>query len=246
MSDYNNHAAARPAPPRGEAELRAIEHTPWRQRTGARTTYDVLRQACARHPEHIALRSIATGEADAPETTVSYQHLLERVTQAANAFHRAGIAPGRAVALLLPNLPETHYALWGAQAAGIANPINPLLDVEHIAAIIDATQAEALVALAPAPGSHTWAKAMAVAASVSSHLPPRWRGKTAAHWRPAATSIRPMCAHISTRAAPPACQRWRCTPMKTKRSWRPCWRCCSPIHTWCCAACRCSTSMAPW
>jgi fatty-acyl-CoA synthase len=144
------------------ADISALEKSPWQDQMPASTTYEVLRQAAARHPQRTALRFVLRGEVEAPACTLSYQELLERVTQAANAFHRAGVVPGKAVALLLPNLPETHAALWGAQAAGIANPINPLLDVDHIAAIIDATKAQVLVTLAPLPDSDVWQKAVAV------------------------------------------------------------------------------------
>jgi fatty-acyl-CoA synthase len=144
-------------------DIEAFEHIAWQDRLPARNTYDLLAQACQRNPGATALRFVMTGDPAAPEFTVDYRTLLARVTQAANAFHRVGIAPGKAVALLLPNFPQTHYALLGAQAAGIANPINPMLDVEHLAAIVDATRAEALVALAPAPDSDLWNKAVMVA-----------------------------------------------------------------------------------
>lgn len=144
-------------------DIETLERIGWQDRLPARNTYDVVAQACRRHPQATALRFIMTGEPTAPEFKVDYRTLLARVTQAANAFHRAGIAPGKAVTLLLPNLPQTHYALLGAQAAGIASPVNPMLDVDHIAAIVDATQAEALVALAPVPDSDLWNKAVAVA-----------------------------------------------------------------------------------
>lgn len=68
----------------------------------------------------------------------------------------------QAVTLLVPNLPETHYALLGAQAAGIVSPVNPMLDVGHIASIVEETAAEALLAFAPAPESALWDKAMEV------------------------------------------------------------------------------------
>ena len=145
------------------ADIEAIEQTPWQDWMAAASTYELLARAAARHPLRIALRFLPQATADAPEFSVSYQTLLERVTQAANAFHQAGIGPGKPVALLMPNLPETHYALWGAQAAGIASPINPMLDVDHIASIIEATQAEALVTMAPLPGSDLWDKALALA-----------------------------------------------------------------------------------
>jgi len=164
MSDNNTNLTS-PArkPVRGLADIFALENEPWQDQLSARTTYEVLRHAATRHPQRTALRFVLQGDVEAPAFTLSYQDLLERVTQAANAFHRAGIGPDRAVALLLPNLPDTHAALWGAQAAGIANPINPMLDVDHIAAIVEATGAEALVTLAPLPGSDVWQKAVAVA-----------------------------------------------------------------------------------
>ncbi len=84
------------------------------------------------------------------------------MTQAANAFFRAGVTPGTAVTVLLPNLPQTHYALLGAQAAGIASPVNPMLEVDYIAAIVDETGAQALVACAPMEDSTLWDKAIAV------------------------------------------------------------------------------------
>ncbi len=158
MTDLHPGAAIRSL-----ADLRAVEHSPWQQKLPATNTYELLRLACARDPERIALRFVLSGALDAPAFAISYATLFEQVTRAANAFHRAGVGPGQAVALLLPNLPETHYALLGAQAAGIASPINPMLDVEHIASIVNATGATALVALAPQPGSDIWSKALAVA-----------------------------------------------------------------------------------
>jgi fatty-acyl-CoA synthase len=144
------------------ADILGFELTPWQVQLPAQNTYDLLRHACERHPDQIALRFILSGEPGAAEFAVDYRTLKERVTQAANAFHRAGIVPGKAVTLLLPNLPQTHYALLGAQAAGIASPINPMLEVDHIASIVSETGAEALVAFAPGPDSALWEKAVAV------------------------------------------------------------------------------------
>ncbi|SFV11053.1 acyl-CoA synthetase [Pseudoduganella namucuonensis] len=147
------------APVRTLADVLALETNSWQELLPAESTYGLLCQAAARHPDRAALRFLPSGEGDAPTVDVSYQGLLARVTEAANAFHDAGIGAGQAVALLLPNLPETHYALWGAQAAGIAAPVNPLLDVDHIVSIVEATRAEALVTLAD---GDVWRKAMAV------------------------------------------------------------------------------------
>jgi fatty-acyl-CoA synthase len=148
--------------PRTLADIRAFEQTPWQDRLPALNTYDLLCHACERHAGKVALRFVLGAAPGAAECTVDYTTFKERVTQAANAFHRAGIAPGKAVTLLLPNLPATHYALLGAQAAGIASPVNPMLDVEQIVSIVNETAAEALVAFAPGPQGEMWDKAVAV------------------------------------------------------------------------------------
>ena len=62
----------------------------------------------------------------------------------------------------MPNIPQTHYVLWGAEAAGIVNPINPLLEPATIADICRAAKTKVLVALAEVPGSEIWSKAMAI------------------------------------------------------------------------------------
>ncbi len=154
-----------PNPPSGirsAADVQAFESVPWPKRMPAQSTYELLCQASERHPERIALRFIMTGNPGEKAFTFDYRTLKERVTQAANAFHRAGIVPGTAVTLLLPNFPQTHFALLGAQAAGIASPVNPLLDVDHIASIVNETGAEAMVALGPLPGVDIWEKAVEV------------------------------------------------------------------------------------
>jgi fatty-acyl-CoA synthase len=52
--------------------------------------------------------------------------------------------------------------LWGGEAAGIVNPINPLLEPATIAEICQAAGTKVLVALTEFPGSDIWQKAMAI------------------------------------------------------------------------------------
>ncbi|MFZ6780453.1 acyl-CoA synthetase [Undibacterium sp. Ji83W] len=147
---------------RNLADILEIEKMPWQASMAARNTYELLCLASKRHSERTALRFLMTSAPSAQEFSISYKNLKCRVTQAANAFHRAGIIKGKAVSLLLPNLPQTHFALLGAQAAGIASPINPMLEAEYIANIVKETGAEAIVALAPMQGSEIWEKTMDV------------------------------------------------------------------------------------
>jgi fatty-acyl-CoA synthase len=62
------------------------------------------------------------------------------------------------VSFLLPLLPEAFMTLFGAEAAGIANPVNPLLEPHQIAEILQAAGTTVLVALGPVPGTDIWQK----------------------------------------------------------------------------------------
>src|SRR4030095_14029963 len=90
--------------------------------------------------------------------TISHGAFVARATQAANAFHALGVGPEDVVSVLLPLLPQSFYALYGAQAAGIANPVNPLLSATQIAEILRAAGTRVLVALGPMPGTDIEAK----------------------------------------------------------------------------------------
>ena len=81
-----------------------------------------------------------------------------RVTQAANMFHALGVGKDDVVSFLLPLLPDAFVTLFGAEAAGIANPVNPLLEPHQIAEILEAARTTVLVALGPMPGTDIWQK----------------------------------------------------------------------------------------
>ena len=51
-----------------------------------------------------------------------------------------------------------YFALWGAETAGVACPINYLLNADHIAELIDASGANLLVALGPNPELDIWSR----------------------------------------------------------------------------------------
>ncbi|SDL74715.1 acyl-CoA synthetase [Pseudomonas indica] len=148
-------------------DVERIEETPLEARDMPSSTYDLLRRSAQRNPDAPALTFLLQGTADETPYRLTYAELFARITQTANAFHRLGIRPGKAVSFLLPNLPHTHLTLWGGEAAGIVNAINPLLEPEHIAELIRASDSEVLVTLAPFPGTDLWDKV----AGLRDHLP---------------------------------------------------------------------------
>jgi fatty-acyl-CoA synthase len=129
------------------ADRAAFEAVPYRVRIAAESTYDALRIGASHAPELPAILFLANAEPDEPPLTISHREFFARVTQAANAFHALGIGPGDVVSLLLPLVPQAFSALFGAEAAGIANPVNPLLAAGQIAEILRAARTRVLVAL---------------------------------------------------------------------------------------------------
>src|SRR6185369_8677411 len=55
-------------------------------------------------------------------------------------------------------VPQAFYALYGTQAAGIANPVNSFLEPGQIAHILRAAGTKVLITLGPAEGFNTWEK----------------------------------------------------------------------------------------
>ncbi len=150
------------------AGIEAFEATPLAERLPAVNTYELLQKGASLDPQAPALSFITSGDKWDEPTTLSYAQLLGRVTQTANLFHDLGVGPTDVISYLLPNLPQTHFVLWGGEAAGIVNPINPLLEPATIADICRAAGTKVLVALGEMPGSDIWQKAQAVRDQVPS------------------------------------------------------------------------------
>ncbi|MHC8367231.1 acyl-CoA synthetase [Pseudomonas sp. ZT5P21] len=140
------------------SDIESLERVPLSERGLASSTYEALRQAAERTPEAPAL-SFFSDAADFKRTCEwNYSELFADITRAANAFDDLGIKPGDVVAFILPNLPETHFTIWGGEAAGIVMAINPLLEAKQIAGLLNAAKASVVVTLAPTPGSDLWTK----------------------------------------------------------------------------------------
>lgn len=139
-------------------DIESIERVPLSKRGLASSTYEALGHAVERNPQAPALSFFADA-ADFKRTCEwSYSELFAEITRAANAFHDLGIKPGEVLAFILPNLPETHFTIWGGEAAGIVMAINPLLEAKQMAGLLNAAKASVVVTLAPTPGSDLWPK----------------------------------------------------------------------------------------
>ena len=127
-----------------------------------RSTFEMIARAAAQHPQAPALTYFPQAASFETARTWDYTAFLARITQAANVFASLCIGASDVIAVVLPNLPETHFVYWGGEAAGIVAMINPLLEPAAIADLINAVRAKVLVTLAPFPGTDIWTKVQAV------------------------------------------------------------------------------------
>ena len=136
----------------GMEDRNAIEaEMPWEDRDVPVTLYGLLSETTAKFPNHNAMSyQLLSGATDKAET-LTWKGFHSKITQAANLFRSLGVGPTDVVAYVLPNCNETLLTLLGGAVAGIANPINPLLEPEQIGSILRETGASVVVTLRPFP-----------------------------------------------------------------------------------------------
>ena len=146
-------------------DIRGIEQDqPWPQSQPAVTLYGLLGRTRDAHGARKAVSfQLQSGPGD-PAETLTWSGLHGRVTQAANLFRSLGVGPTDTVAYILPNCNEAVVTLLGGAVAGIANPVNPLLEAEQIGAILRETGARVVVTLRAFPKTEV---AQKVAAAVA-------------------------------------------------------------------------------
>ena len=152
---------------RNAADVQAFEATAaYEERIAAQSTYQALQLGAALAPQAPALQFIASAASLEPAVTLSHAQFLARVTQAGNLFHALGVGPQDVVSFLLPLLPQYYFGLLGAQVAGIANPVNPLLSPQQLAEILRAARTQVLVTIGPRPGTDIWDKVQQIRAEL--------------------------------------------------------------------------------
>lgn len=131
-------------------------------------TYALIQRGAAINPKAPALSFFLQTQDFKKPQVWNYQELLESITQTANFFHGLGATKDTVIAFILPNLPETHFVIWGGQATGIVNAINPLLESDAIIELLNSVKANIVISLAPFPGIDLWEKVSQVIPNVPS------------------------------------------------------------------------------
>ena len=122
------------------------------------SVYDALVDAATRHPKRTAITFVESAIDLGRTRHWTYQDFIADVRRAANLFQSLVGADQPRVAMLLPAIPQAYFTLWGAEAVGVACPINYLLDAEHVAELIRASKANILVALGPNAELDIWSR----------------------------------------------------------------------------------------
>jgi fatty-acyl-CoA synthase len=159
--DYSKTPAKEPLLESIES-VEAFERTPLLSQFPHTNSYSLFQQSAKRFGDEPAIEFLLTGRRDETPESISFRQLADRITQTANLLHEIGVTTQDAVSILLPIMPQSHPAIWGAQAAGIANPINPMLEAEHIAEIIEAAESKVVICLGPSAHTDLWTKLMRI------------------------------------------------------------------------------------
>ena len=148
------------SPVQSLADIHRIEATPLAEAAPWTNTYALIRASAQAHAEQPALSFLHTAQPGGASTTWTYRSLLQGIHQTANLLHQLGVGPQDAVAVLLPGGLAYHLALWGGEAAGIVQPLNPLLSDEKLLSLLRASQAKVLIAHGAEDDSQLRAKAL--------------------------------------------------------------------------------------
>ncbi|ARU04630.1 acyl-CoA synthetase [Comamonas serinivorans] len=141
-------------------DIRELEKTPLDQVMKAQSSYELLHNSRVAFGDKPALTFMLTGDPTGPSIVWTYADLFAKVTQYANVLHALGMSKDDVQAVLLPSCLEYQLGLWGASAAGIAQPLNPLLTEDKLVSLLNASGAKVLLTWGDAAEADYWNKAM--------------------------------------------------------------------------------------
>ena len=147
-------------------DIQAIEAVPIERRALPSSTYEALQRGAVINQDKIALQFFLQGIEFTDAVFYTYKDLMGLINQTANMFNDLGIGQEDVVSMILPNLPQAYFTIWGGEAAGIVNPINPMLEPQIMADIMNAAGTKLLVTMAPFIGNDIWQKVASIADQV--------------------------------------------------------------------------------
>lgn len=153
------------------ADVEAIEEQAIENWNLPSSTYELIRRSAELRPDHPAIRYIENGDhwnsalnssENSATVTITYSDFLSNLHRTANLLRSLGATDTDSVSMVLPNVPEAHYILWGAEACCIVNPVNYLLEAKEIGDIVESAGSKILVVHGEHTDVDTWAKLPAI------------------------------------------------------------------------------------
>ena len=157
-------AALLAQPLRCLADVEAIERTPLDRRLGVVDISQRIALGLAAHdPCDTAIFYVYDGDVDRPPVKVPFSELRGNIDNTGALLRVSGIGRGDVVAVLLPTVPAIYWSILGAMTAGIAFPINWMLEPRHLLHLLKEAKTKAVIALGPTPGFKIWESLMSIA-----------------------------------------------------------------------------------
>ena len=113
----------------------------------ASSTLALIRASALAYPDAPALLHQLRADDPAAIMVWRYAEFYAAILKTAALFRAAGVMRDSRIAILAPNIPSTHVALWAAELAGVAFPVNYLLGAAHIAELFQAAHVSAAIVL---------------------------------------------------------------------------------------------------
>lgn len=127
------------------ADVERIEAIPLAQRLPGSTGYEALQKVVEQSPDRVAITALEHQAPLEAGRDVTFNELLAQVNRAGNMLRSRGLAADESVTHFLPLVPEAFYVMIAAETVGIINPVNPMLEVEHIVDITRSANSRILV-----------------------------------------------------------------------------------------------------
>ncbi len=138
------------------AHIRQIEASAYLDLLPHWSVLGLIESAAAAMPDKTAIVAADAQDPTRVQGRVRYGELAALVRGAANRLHEVSAGAAPVVSVLTPLLPEAFILCWAGATAGVSNPINPFLRIDHVAGIMRAAGTTVLVCGSPAHGAGAW------------------------------------------------------------------------------------------
>jgi fatty-acyl-CoA synthase len=138
------------------SDTQTVERVPFAQLLPKWTLFRALEASALSAGDKPAITTLDPANAFAVARTLTFSELISSIRSAANGIHEASQGSAPVVSITAPLVPEALIAMWAGSTVGVANPINPFLRADHVAAIMNAAKTTVLVTGTTADGPGVW------------------------------------------------------------------------------------------